>query len=133
MLKTVEDAYQLIAQTLSRAANEGWSELTAKCPIWNKALGGVVTTQKLESGVVVDLPLEMDIFSLHDACLFLRDELLATRGDRIWGLTFKLYPDGKFNIEYDYNKPENFEESDQTTEVQVGAFPGNLRSGKPDK
>ena len=34
-------------------------------------------------------------------------------GDRIWGLTFTLYPTGKFNLEYDYNKPENYEEEGQ--------------------
>ena len=49
-----------------------------------------------------------------DAALFLRDNLLATTGDRIWGLTFTLFPDGKFKIEYDYNKPEGYEETDET-------------------
>jgi hypothetical protein len=48
-----------------------------------------------------------------DALFFLRDNLLATSGQRIWGLTFTLYPDGKFNIEYDYNKPEDYEETDE--------------------
>lgn len=48
------------------------------------------------------------------AVRFLRDDLLATTGDRIWGLTFTLYPDGKFKIEYDYNKPEGYEETDET-------------------
>lgn len=49
-----------------------------------------------------------------DAVRFLRDHFLATTGDRIWGLTFTLYPDGKFKIEYDYNKPEGYEETDET-------------------
>ncbi|MFC5606404.1 antitoxin YezG family protein [Variovorax soli] len=44
------------------------------------------------------------------ALLFLRKDLLKTTGEHIWGLTFTLYPDGKFNIEYDYNKPEGYEE-----------------------
>lgn len=52
--------------------------------------------------------------AISEAVLFLRDDLLATTGDRIWGLTFTLYPDGKFKIEYDYNKPEGYEESDET-------------------
>lgn len=47
------------------------------------------------------------------AVRFLRDNLLATTGQRIWGLTFTLYPDGKFNIQYDYNKPEGYEETDE--------------------
>lgn len=49
------------------------------------------------------------------AIRFLRDELLRTTGQRIWGLTFTLYPTGKFNIEYDYNKPEGYEESNEVT------------------
>ncbi|THF59459.1 antitoxin YezG family protein [Pseudothauera rhizosphaerae] len=48
-----------------------------------------------------------------DAALFLRDTLLKTTGHRIWGLTFTLYPSGKFNIEYDYDKPEGYEETDE--------------------
>ncbi len=49
-----------------------------------------------------------------DAAIFLRDHLRATTGDRIWGLTFTLYPDGKFEIKYDYDKPEDYEETDET-------------------
>ncbi|RKT50736.1 hypothetical protein DFR40_2663 [Azonexus fungiphilus] len=50
--------------------------------------------------------------SIRDACLYLRDDLLQTTGQRIWGLTFTLHPDGKFNIEYDYEKPEDYDDSD---------------------
>ncbi|MBF7683688.1 hypothetical protein I2F27_10210 [Acinetobacter sp. B5B] len=35
-------------------------------------------------------------------------------GDRIWELTFTLYPDGKFNMKYDYKKPKDYEESEET-------------------
>jgi hypothetical protein len=42
---------------------------------------------------------------------YLRKHLLELTGDRIWGLTFTLYPTGKFNIEYDYNKPKDYEET----------------------
>lgn len=45
----------------------------------------------------------------ESASLFLRDDLLRTTGERIWGLTFTLYPDGKFNIEFDCNKPKGHE------------------------
>lgn len=48
-----------------------------------------------------------------DAAIFIRDYMLKLTGDRIWGLTFTLYPDGKFEIEYDYDKPEDYEETDE--------------------
>lgn len=49
-----------------------------------------------------------------DSIRFLKKHLLSTTGDRIWGLIFTLYPSGKFTIEYDYNFPEDYEESDKT-------------------
>ncbi|VTU18922.1 hypothetical protein H4CHR_00282 [Variovorax sp. PBS-H4] len=54
---------------------------------------------------------------LQDACIFLREDLLKSTGQRIWGLTFTLYPDSKFNIEYDYNKPLEYEETDETVDL----------------
>lgn len=43
---------------------------------------------------------------------YIRDTMLERTGHRIWGLLFTLYPNGKFKIEYDYNKPDDYEESD---------------------
>lgn len=40
------------------------------------------------------------------ASQFLRGNLLETTGDKIWGFTFTLYPDGQFNIDYTYDMPE---------------------------
>lgn len=42
---------------------------------------------------------------------YIRNTMLENTGHRIWGIVFTLYPDGKFEIEYDYNKPEDYEES----------------------
>ena len=69
-----------------------------------------------------------------DAALFLRDDLLRTTGQRIWGLTFTLYPTGRFNIEYDYNKPEGYEETDEViTGDEINASLAKLtRQGKSE-
>ena len=48
------------------------------------------------------------------AAQYLRDCLLKTTKQKIWGLTFTLFPTGKFKIEYDYNKPEGYEETEDT-------------------
>lgn len=54
---------------------------------------------------------------------YIRDKMLQNAGHRIWGLIFTLYPDGKFEIEYDYNKPEDYEESDDiVTEDEINNF-----------
>lgn len=52
----------------------------------------------------------------EDAALFLRDDLLKTTGERIWGLTFTLYPEGRFSIEFDGNKPKGHETASTTGE-----------------
>ncbi|WP_433693509.1 hypothetical protein [Herbaspirillum seropedicae] len=48
-----------------------------------------------------------------NAFLFLRDKLFEMTGQRIWGVIFALFPDGRFDIEYDYSKPTSYEESDE--------------------
>ncbi|KRC04212.1 hypothetical protein ASE11_03905 [Hydrogenophaga sp. Root209] len=64
------------------------------------------------------------------AILSLRDYILQTTGRRIWGLTFTLYPDGKFNVEYDYNKPPDYEEDDDDVAATSEATPvANLLGG----
>lgn len=53
-----------------------------------------------------------DDYNIFSSILFIRDQILAETGKRIWGLTFTLYPDGKYEIEYDYNVPEGFNEKE---------------------
>ena len=53
-----------------------------------------------------------------EAATYLRDDMLKVSRSRIWGLTFTLAPDGKFTIEYDYDKPDDYEETDELIEVQ---------------
>jgi hypothetical protein len=121
MIKSTERAYEALGQVLTRKASQGWSSLHAICPILNKGCGGITTVQKSTSGEA-DIPIGMDVFVVQDACLFLRDDLLKTTGQRIWCLTFTLYLDGKVNIEYDYNRPEDYEETDETIDVSPTAF-----------
>lgn len=66
------------------------------------------------------------------AVLFLRDDFLRTTGDRIWGLTFTLFPTGKFKIEYDYSKPEGYEETDETISLNdaLGSLQAIVESDK---
>lgn len=73
------------------------------------------------------------MLSCTDALLYLRDDLLKTTGQRIWGLTFTLYPNGKFNIEYDYNKPEGYEETDDViTGDEINASLEKLTKKDPE-
>lgn len=112
MITSENEACQVIAQSIVNVADNSWAELRAECPILGSGCGGVVTIQKSQSGEVKDLPIGLSVFDIQDACLFLRKHFYELTGNRIWGLTFTLYPTGKFNIEYDYNKPADYEETD---------------------
>lgn len=118
---SAERAYQELAGSCIDFANERqWQFVTCKVV----ALGKMARVHHLISfeGAVSSEGLGWPDSSLSPggAALFLRDELLRTTGQRIWGLTFTLYPDGKFNIEYDYNKPEWYDEEEEASE-QDGA------------
>lgn len=115
MIKNVEEAYKVIAQTLmNHAISADWVSLFLKAPILANGCGGVITTQRRRDCEDTDLPVGFDVFEIQTAALFLRDDLLRTSGQRIWELTFTLYPDGKFKLDYDYDKPEDYEETDET-------------------
>lgn len=110
-----ENAYSLIAESLiAKAGDLSWDNLIVEVSIFNKMCSSTYwVTQgekKIQGSGKPSLNLKRDSLS---AILFLRDNLLVTTGQRIWGLIFTLYPNGKFNIEYDYNKPEGYEETDE--------------------
>jgi hypothetical protein len=74
-----------------------------------------------------------DDFDIFDSLLFLRDTILKEIGKRIWGLTYTLYPDGKYEIEYDYNVPEGFNEKgewvgEEYENGEVSEFFDNIRN-----
>jgi hypothetical protein len=110
-IQTVEQAYQALAQELiDYAANLQWESIGTKTTVianmtqssyWRESLGQVIENERLPSMNAAGYA--------SRAVLFLRDDFLRTTGDRIWGLTFTLFPTGKFKIDYDYNKPEGYE------------------------
>jgi hypothetical protein len=112
-MKTVEEAYSLIAGVLLNAANDAWEKTELNTPIYKETCSGM-SFSVFYSNRKTSTTVDWDAVDQVNVCaLYLRDDLLKTTGQRIWGLTFTLYPDGKFNIDYDYNKPEGYEESDE--------------------
>lgn len=110
----VEDAYNELGKAvLDFAQDRQWEKGVCNCQIYNKMASS--SCALLIDERVINKALGWGDSSIEsgDAALFIRDDLLRTTGQRIWGLTFTLYPDGKFNIEYDYNKPEGYEETDE--------------------
>lgn len=111
----VEDAYLALAQeSIAFAGLRQWHQAGGDYKIYNRMVSSEWWIEgekgKDETGNAPPREISKPAFA---AIRFLRDDLLATTGDRIWGLNFTLYPDGKFNIEYDYNKPADYEETDE--------------------
>lgn len=119
-MQTVEEAYSALgAYLLAFIDHRSWDKAQCQMQVFSKMATGSqwieYKAKKIEEGGDDFDPEAM--WNGLDAALFLRDNLLATTGERIWGLIFTLYPNGKFNIEYDYNKPEGYEETDETISV----------------
>lgn len=120
MITTVQQAYDAIARyLLSFVGVRPWDSVACKLRIYSKMASGsqclIANGVSDESGGFEQDPNAM--WEGLDAATFLRDDLLRTTGERIWGLTFTLHPDGKFNIEYDYNKPEGYEETEEGVDL----------------
>jgi hypothetical protein len=129
-INNVELAYEKIAHYLTAFIGyRDWDSATCHFRILGKMARGnqwlVHNGVEEREGDFVSKP--DAVWDGLDAALFLRDDLLRTAGQRIWGLTFTLYPTGKFNIEYDYNKPEGYEETDEViTGNEINASLGKL-------
>ncbi len=110
-----EDAYKKIAShAVAEAGSCNWDSLIVEVKIFAKMaeishwlMDGNIKTQ---GDGAPPLDVRRDSFK---AMLFVRDNILQTTGQRIWGLTFTLFANGKFNIEYDYNKPKVYEETEE--------------------
>lgn len=117
-MKSVEKPSQVIADTLSAWAKDNWCIAKFQAPIYKTRCGGMSFSRIDFDGD--ERPLEFDwdgVDIVNRAALNLRDDILITTGHRIWGVVFTLYSDGKFNIEYDYNEPEGYEEIDETMDL----------------
>lgn len=112
---SVDDAYQAIARDIASFPDgRNWDAVFGQYEIYSKMVSSRCWL-KFEEHIDRKWDGGDDQFNARacDAALFLRDDLLKTTEHRIWGLTFTLYSNGKFNIEYNYDKPEGYEETDE--------------------
>ncbi|WP_139214122.1 hypothetical protein [Atopomonas hussainii] len=114
-MNTVEEAYcRLAAYVLGFIDGRQWECAGCHMQIFQKMASGsqwfIYNGGREEKGGFERNP--SALWEGLDAAIYLRDDLLEKDGSRIWGVFFTLYPDGRFNVEYDYNKPDDYEESD---------------------
>ena len=115
-METIEQAYEALRKYgLAFADDRPWDMIKVEFNIYHEM---VSASQFLVfKGIKTDVGgFESEsgwVWEGLDAVTYIRDYLFKLAGDRIWGLTFTLYPDGKFEIEYNYDKPEDYEETDE--------------------
>lgn len=125
---SIEEAYQELAKgCIDFVHGRPWDFSICQCEIFNKMAS--VTTSLTSNSDIQTSSIDWPDRSIDKggAALFIRDDLQRAKGQRIWGLTFTLFPDGKFKIEYDYNKPDGYEETDEViTGDEINASLYNL-------
>lgn len=115
-MSKIDDAYQAIGETLASWATEEFAKLTFSASIYERQCGGMHFTATTPYREEKQLAFEWSgISRISNASIILRDYVLETTKQRAWGIKYSLYPDGKFIIEYDYNKPPGYEEANETT------------------
>lgn len=128
----IEDVYMALAQEiLAFVGNRNWDKAGGKYEIYATMVSSEWWMEnengRDETGDIFPDELRRDAIS---GIRFLRKNLLETTGNRIWGVDFTLFPDGKFNVEYNYNKPDDYEESDETItgeEINQSLSDGNKK------
>lgn len=122
-----EDAYNQIANAVVEfCSGSKWDTAGSKTTIFSQMTQSNYWRQLGEEIIENDrFPSFSTGGEASRAALFLRNDLLKSTGQRIWGLNFTLFPDGNFKIEYDYDKPEGYEETDETIYVDFNTdIPG---------
>ena len=109
-METVEDAYNEIAKALLHFINGRlWDSAVYKAVIYTDMVRSSFSLT--QASKLNEQATRWPTSSIKDAeaCRLLRDDLLKTTGHRAWGLTYTLLPTGKMNIEYSYDKPEDYD------------------------
>lgn len=133
--ESMDQAYSALKSYLfAFIGGRQWDAAVCKCTVYESSSRGeqwlISNNKKIEAGGFEEN--SAAVWDGLDAAIFIRDEHLRTTGKRIWGLTFTLYPDGKYDIAYDYNKPEDYDDSDEAVGSTDSSPVADLLSGLVD-
>ncbi|WP_096087750.1 hypothetical protein [Agaribacterium haliotis] len=109
---TIEDAYRAIARNLvASIGDEEWDEAIDEIRVLDNSCRSrrwyIRNGEKIPA--TCDRSIEISSAS-SKAVMLIRDEISSSSGGRVWGVTFRLYPNGKFGIDFDYEKPDGYME-----------------------
>lgn len=130
-MKEIKYIFKNLIEKLILDVKTDWDKIAYSAVIYNDTCQ--METKYLKKEIIKYFELGFDnTFEISDITISLRDQILKETGKRIWGLTFTLYPDGKYEIEYEYNIPEGFNEKGEWIGEQnfgeVTEFFDNMRN-----
>ncbi len=105
---------ETISKVLANVAIGDWTSISFETRILARDCSCMSTTQHCNADSRSVGCGMRAAFEISDAIIGLRDHLLQTTGQRIYGLSFTLYPDGKFSLDYDYERPADYDDSEDT-------------------
>ena len=109
-----------------------WDEIQFSTQVLEASCSGMTTFVVSSAGSSATGLGATRAFTVSDAIIAIRDEHLRSTGKRIWGLTFTLYPDGKYDIAYVYNKPDDYQDSEEAASASDSTPAADLLGGLVD-
>lgn len=112
-ISRLEDAINAIsAELLGFAGEREWDAIRGIYQLFPKA---VFSAWEIVLADTVDKKGSIPEIDASDALTFIRSDHIQQGLGELWGLTFTLYPDGTYHIEYDYQKPADYEDDLEDT------------------
>lgn len=117
-IENIEQAYQILGEHMATKSGDipwqkGRLEVSIVGTSLKKRFWFFWDDQKSQGNGNVSMAESM---RASEAALFIRDDMLLNGSELIWGMTFHLSSDGKFSIDYSYERP------DYVTEEQAKTF-----------
>lgn len=120
---SLDEAYRKIAEEMmSFADGFSWEYIVGIYKItptsvfkeWSMFVDGGISDQG-------EFPQENISMNSTEGLKFIRKNIFEISGSYIWGARFTLHSDGRFEIDYSYDKPEGYDENDMMTGEEVNA------------
>lgn len=112
-MRELEDYYRSIGNVLNKSLPLNWSKAFVHAPIYGSCIGGMEFGAVDAAGATLDVDIPWDeISNFKEFFIKIRDSLLEKTGQRIWGIRFEIFPEGRFSAHFEYEPPSWYDKDD---------------------